>query len=238
MEGPGCIWRIWSALPEKGRVKIYLDGNPEPVVDMPFADYFDGKHAPFNYPRLSYRLEDVGCRGQNLYLPIPYQKSCKIVAEDKWGAYFHFNYETFPKGTRVPTFSPELVKENSAALEAVDDFFRSKLGTDPAGKREGQQTTGSRVEAAPAAATKVAEIAGPQAIAAIRVKMHFKDREDQIAALRQLALRITWDGQAEPAVWCPLGGPGREPLQVAAHRHDGRRLLRALVHAVWQDRLG
>jgi hypothetical protein len=205
MEGPGCIWRIWSALPEKGRVKIYLDGNPEPVVDMPFADYFDGKHAPFNYPRLSYRLEDVGCRGQNLYLPIPYQKSCKIVAEDKWGAYFHFNYETFPKGTRVPTFSPELVKENSAALEAVDDFFRSKLGADPAGKREGQQTTLSRVEAAAGAATKVAEIAGPQAITAIRVKMHFKDREDQMAALRRLALRIAWDGQAEPAVWCPLG---------------------------------
>ena len=85
MQGPGCIWRIWSALPEKGRVKIYLDGQPAPVIDMPFADYFHGKHAPFNYPELSYRLEDVGCRGDNLYFPIPYQKSCKIVAEDKWG---------------------------------------------------------------------------------------------------------------------------------------------------------
>src|SRR5512137_176783 len=31
MEGPGCIWRIWSALSEKGRVKIYLDGAAEPV---------------------------------------------------------------------------------------------------------------------------------------------------------------------------------------------------------------
>ena len=27
MEGPGCIWRIWSAAPEKGHVKIYLDGR-------------------------------------------------------------------------------------------------------------------------------------------------------------------------------------------------------------------
>ena len=26
MEGPGCIWRIWSALAEQGHVKIYLDG--------------------------------------------------------------------------------------------------------------------------------------------------------------------------------------------------------------------
>jgi len=35
--------------------------------------------------------------------------------------------------------------------------------------------------------------------------MKFEDREDQMAALRKLALRITFDGQAEPAVWCPLG---------------------------------
>ena len=26
-----------------------------------------------------------------------------------------------------------------------------------------------------------------------------------MAALRKLALRITWDGQPQPAVWCPLG---------------------------------
>ena len=56
MKGPGCIWRIWSAAAEKGHVKIYLDDQPEPAVDLPFADYFDGKHAPFNYPELSYNL--------------------------------------------------------------------------------------------------------------------------------------------------------------------------------------
>jgi len=206
MEGPGCIWRIWSALPQKGHVKIYLDGQTEPVVDMPFADYFDGKHAPFNFPQLSYRLEDVGCRGQNLYLPIPYQRSCKIVADDKWGAYFHFGYETFPKGTKVPTFSPDLVKQNVGALKAVDDYFRNKLGTDPAEKREGavERLGMTMVDAGKTA--RVAELSGPAAITAIRVKkVQLKDREDEMAALRKLVLKITWDGQKEPAVWCPLG---------------------------------
>ncbi len=56
MKGPGCIWRIWSAAAEKGHVKIYLDGQAQPAVDLPFADYFDGKHAPFAYPALSYNL--------------------------------------------------------------------------------------------------------------------------------------------------------------------------------------
>lgn len=205
MQGPGCIWRIWSAMAMRGHVKIYLDGNPQPVVDLPFADYFDGKHAPFNYPQLSYNLADVGCRGQNLYFPIPYQKSCKIVADEKWGGYYHFGYETFPEGTKVPTFSPELVRENAAALKAVNDFFRDNLGTDPAGKRQDEQITAVQIQATPGNAAKVAQLAGPQAITAIRVKMSFADRKDQMAALRELALRITWDGRKEPAVWCPLG---------------------------------
>jgi hypothetical protein len=46
MEGPGCIWRIWSAAPKQGRVLIYLDGNSEPVVDLPFMDYFNRKNEP------------------------------------------------------------------------------------------------------------------------------------------------------------------------------------------------
>ena len=204
MEGPGCIWRIWSALPEQGRVKIYLDGQPEPVIDMPFAHYFDGKHAPFNYPTLSYRLEDVGSRGQNLYFPIPYQKSCKIVADDKWGAYYHIVYETFPKGTRVPTFSGKLVEDNAEALKAVDRFLAQSLGTDPAGKRQGEETIRDSVEIEPGKSKRL-ELKGPRAITAIRGSGSFKDREDEMAALRQLVLRITWDGEAEPAVWCPLG---------------------------------
>src|SRR5262245_14664595 len=36
MEGPGCLWRIWSAAPKKGHVRIYLDGATEPAVDLPF----------------------------------------------------------------------------------------------------------------------------------------------------------------------------------------------------------
>jgi len=205
MKGPGCIWRIWSAAPEKGHVKIYLDGAAEPAVDLPFADYFDGKHAPFNYPRLSYNLSQQGCSGQNLYLPIPYQKSCKVVAEKGWGNYYHFTYDTFPKGTKVPTFSTALVAENSRALKKVDEFFRDHLGEDPAGRREGQETLKKIVSIAPGQAVRVAELSGPRAITALKVKMQFKDRNDEMAGLRKVALRATWDGQSQPAVWSPLG---------------------------------
>ena len=204
MEGPGCIWRIWSALAEKGHVKIYLDGQQQPAVDLPFVDYFTGKAPPLNYPSLSYQLTDVGSRGHNLYLPIPYQKSCKIVADEGWGRYYQFVYTTFPKGTKVPTFSSDLPPQAVAALKQADTFCRERRGTDPAGRREGQKTIIQRASVG-ADETLQMRIRGPRAITAIRGKMGFKDRDDEIAALRKLVLRITFDGHEQPAVWCPLG---------------------------------
>ena len=67
--------------------------------------------------------------GWNNYTPIPYQKSCKIVADTDWGAYYHFIYETFPKGTQVPTFSRELAAEDSAALDQANAVL-SNCGPD------------------------------------------------------------------------------------------------------------
>jgi hypothetical protein len=212
MTGPGCIWRIWSACARGGHVKIYLDGSSTPAVDLPFAEYFTGEHKPFNYPLLSYNLgvpipKRKCFNGQDLYMPIPYQKSCKIVADKGWGAFYHFTYGTFPKGTNVPTFSTALAseKENVAALQQVNDFFKQKLGEDPAGKRKGQETLHKSVTVEPGKTVLLAKLDGPQAITAIRAKLAFTDRNDQMAALRKLVLRITWDGQDRPAVWCPLG---------------------------------
>ncbi len=220
MEGPGCIFRTWSANAAAGRVKIYLDGKETPVVDLPFRNYFSGDTAPFNYPMLSYDLNKMGCSGQNLYYPIPYQKSCKIVAEKDWGAYYQFVYVTYPKGTKVPTFSTELAARNAEALAKLNDRLAAKQGTDPAGPRQGQQTVRDTVRVAPGASEKL-ELTGPRAITAIKGKMTFKDREDEMAALRRVVLKITFDGAAKPQVWCPLGdffgtAPGYNPYKCLA----------------------
>jgi len=204
MEGPGCIWRIWSALAEKGHVRIYLDGSDQPAIDLPFVNYFDGKTPPFNYPMLSYNLGELGSRGQNLYMPIPYQKSCKVVADKGWGRYYQFVYTTYPKGTKVPTFSTALAAENADELQKVNDFFANSLGSDPAGKRDGEQVERG-TEVVPAGESIRMDLTGPRAITAMRAKMDFIDREDEMAAGRELVLKITFDGDQQPAVWCPLG---------------------------------
>ena len=231
MEGPGCIWRIWSARAEAGHVKIYLDGADQPAVDLPFVNYFSGNTAPFNYPMLSYNLADLGCSGQNLYIPIPYQKSCKIVADPGWGRYYQFVYTTYPDGTRLPTFGTDLAAENADALKKINDFFANSLGTDPAGNRAGQQIeSGTELIAAGEAISL--ELQGPRAITAMRAKLDLADREDEMAAMRQLVVKITWDGQEEPAVWCPLGdfcgtAPGVNPYDslVTGMTENGGRAL-------------
>lgn len=205
MEGPGCIWRIWSADPQSGRVRIYLDGAANPVVDLPFTDYFTGKIPPFNYPELSYNLKDDGCDGQNLYMPIPYSKSCRIEADKGWGTYYHIGYTTYPQGTTVPTFSAKLASSNVRALRRVCAFFRERLGEDPIGKRPNAQTQRLEAELAPGATTSM-EIAGARAVTTLRlVRPVFENREDEERALRLAAIRITFDGADAPQVWCPLG---------------------------------
>ena len=203
MEGPGCIWRIWSARAQNGRVKIYLDGQEQPAIDMPFIHYFDGKHAPFNYSMLSYEMRSLGSAGENLYFPIPYQKSCKIVADAGWGQYYHFTYTTFAPSTKVPTFKADFGPEETAALKKVDDFFRERLGNDPAGERKEQKVETKNVTVAPGKSEKVLELSGPRAITALK-QVIAKYPDTPVARLAQEELT-----RLDPAAAADAGGASK-----------------------------
>ena len=73
----------------------------------------------------------TAANGYNNYTPIPYQKSCKIVADKGWGAYYQFVYTTFPKGTDVPTFKREISAEDDAALDEAIRLDRMLSNYDP-----------------------------------------------------------------------------------------------------------
>ncbi len=205
MEGPGCIWRIWSARALDGHVKIYLDGSEKPAVDLPFKNYFTGDTAPFNFPATSYDLIENGCRGLNLYLPIPYQKSCKIVADKGWGRYYQFVYTTFADGTKVPTFTGDLVAKNADALQKYNDLVAGRVDNKAEGLPCGPDIEHNSLRVAGGVTAKVIELNGPRTITSIQAKLPLGDRDDEMAALRELCLQVTFDGEEKPAVWCPLG---------------------------------
>ena len=214
MEGPGVVYRIWSALARQGHVKIIIDGHT--VVDMPFNNYFEGEHAPFDFPALSYTLpsldglfpntrDDGG--GRNLYLPIPYQESCKIVANIGWGRFYLINYLTFPEGTQVPSFTGEWTPEQRDALEKADRWLSRSVGEMPTPPGDMSETIEKSVTVKPGQTVTVADLTGPAQITALRVRGDFDhfERDRQIRALRELTLQMTWDDADAPAVWSPLG---------------------------------
>jgi hypothetical protein len=198
MDGPGVIWRVWSAAPKAGHVRIYLDSASEPTVDLPFSGYFDRKNAPFTRSALVHTVA-LGC---NNYTPIPYQKSCKIVADKNWGAYFQFVYTTFPKGTEVPTFKRELSPEENAALDAADRIL-SHCG--PRDTSKGYAKSGGDGLLGASGGSTTDKLDGPGAINMIRVKLDLPVSPADRDVLRELVLQIKWDGESRPSVWTPLG---------------------------------
>ena len=200
MDGPGVIWRIWTAMAYEGHVKIYLDGSDKPVVNLPFIGYFNGKNEPFTRSELVHKTAN----GQNCYVPIPYQKSCKIVAEPDWGRYYHFTYTTYPKSTILPTFKRELSPAESTALDKANEIL-TNCGLDPAGKRSGEVTEQKTITIAPGEKVTIVQLKGPRAITDLKVKMDLPESPKDRYVLRELALSISWDGESQPSVWSPLG---------------------------------
>jgi len=211
MDGPGVIWRIWSAKTGPGNVKIFLDGKPEPAIDMPFADFFNGKQQPFTRAELVYTTK---ARGLNCYIPIPYQKSCKIVGDKNWpyqilpgkplGVFYHFTYTTYPRGTKLPTFKLDLSEKEQLALDNVNSLL-SQCGTDPVGKRKGQLVETKTITVHPNETVNVFKLHGSRAITSLKVIPNWQIPKDDYDTLRKLSLSIYWDNDILPAVWSPLG---------------------------------
>ena len=200
MQGPGVIWRVWSAKAEKGHIKIYIDDGDEPVLDIPFEDYFDNRKAPFHYPELVH----VKAKGKNNFIPISYAKSCKVVLGEGWGRYFQITYGCFPPGTKVPSFKGTFDSDEAETLAKANSIL-ARRGTDPKGLHPDEQVQGKTVTVAPGETAEVFNIKGLRAITAIRVFSDLRNVSDVANMLRELALSIKWDGELTASVWSPLG---------------------------------
>ncbi|HUT09841.1 MAG TPA: glycoside hydrolase family 172 protein [Thermoguttaceae bacterium] len=199
IEGPGVIWRVWSALANEGHVKLFIDGHETPALDIPFGEFFNNQNGPFAYPELVLTLS----RGRNNFVPIAFQSSCKIVLEKNWGAYYQITYTQLPEGTTVPSFRGEFNEDEQAALRKANDVFAAR-GTDPKPPAADRQTVTETVTIEPGESLDVCRLTGRRAITQIHV-VPDADDDDPIRTLRELTLSVTWDDDRQPAVWTPLG---------------------------------
>ncbi|HMO57487.1 MAG TPA: DUF2961 domain-containing protein [Roseiflexaceae bacterium] len=213
--GPGVIWRVWSALPGTGHIRIFIDDHAEPLVDLPFRDFFErfgDEIPPLNFPQLAPTLS----RGRNRFIPIPYNQRCTVLLEPGWGAYYHFTYTTFPPGTQLPDAAAGLSRTDMIALAEADRILAQRgWRTPPA---PGETDTNVTLTVAPHSRAVVAVLDGPQAIHELRMAVDRLTPPDDRRILRELALSITWDDDPTPAVWAPLGdffgaAPGLTPYR-------------------------
>lgn len=217
LDGPGVIWRVWSAIAKEGHMKIFIDGQEIPVFDRPFREFFESysdERSPLNFPELTPTLS----RGRNSYIPISFQKSIKVIFEENWGEYYHFTYTTFPKGTVVPSYTGVFDKESSIALAKVDrELYRKQNAHE---KIKGTKVEKVQRIVQPKQRETVFKTANSGAITkfVIRPKISDFSQEEIKEILRSVTLSIFWDGDEKASVWSPLGdffgtAPGINPYQ-------------------------
>ncbi|MFH1679169.1 MAG: DUF2961 domain-containing protein [Candidatus Eisenbacteria bacterium] len=103
MDGPGCVKRIWMTWPGRStRIRIYIDGEETPALDLPIEELFSGEREPFLAPFVG---GDRRFGGVNFsYIPIPFAKSIRITTADGI-RFYQINAHAYPEGTRLKSFT-------------------------------------------------------------------------------------------------------------------------------------
>ena len=203
MDGPGAVVRIWSANPG-GQIKIFVDGSPTPVVDMPFAKLLDGSVAPFKTG-----LCGKSSGGFYIYAPIPYAHHCRVVLDNGGGVYYHVNSLSFAPGTPVRPFALPLAAEDQAALDRASAAWSGATAMTALSPIKG--------EARSVPVGKTVSLGSYRGAAVIRrIALVAPDAGD--ADLRLLVLRGYFDGHKTPDIQAPVAdffgnAFGRKPFR-------------------------
>ncbi len=211
VEGPGAMGRTWMPDPritpmvlsgrrkaptEFGTLRVYLDGNPEPVLEgMPY-DLLHWPY-PFGHKSLSSTVS---------YLPFPWAKSCKITL-DIVPQYFIFTYREYAEGTKVETLTMNTLAAAKKEMKRIGDVLVE--ADNPSGNW--RKSLGETLE--PGAEISLKLPAGTHAIRTLSVKLGAYDNPQ---VTRSMVLKIEFDNQE--TVWAPVGdffgtGVGLHPFK-------------------------
>lgn len=203
MEGPGVIWRIWSAAPGEGNIRIYTENEDAEKAVMPFRKWFE-RYAmgtgrvewPANFPNLMPTLS----RGRNRFIPIPFNRYCKITLDAGWGDFYHITYTKFPINTELPEYSLDMEIETQMPLAVVDRKFqlRGKI------KDRKEELQADTHKLSFSCAPKEEKIVYEQRQAIALNYIQLTDTGNGWEGLEELELEIWWDREKEKSVSCSL----------------------------------
>ncbi len=194
-QGPGCVYRIWSANPGPRRIEFYFDGETEPRLAFDkFEDMFLNKQPPFVAP-----LSVNAMGGWTSYVPLPYRKSLKIVTRERIN-FYQITYRKFPKAMGVKTFTPELGRSARKKLDRVVKAWNA-LGENPWPEAVKESFSAGNATIEPGKSALLGQFDGAGSVYALKLRVE----STSLKVRREAVLRVTVDGAAEPQVNVPLG---------------------------------
>ena len=203
MSGPGCIQRIWfthssfrrdGLLGREGEhIRVYVDGNESPALDVPLEELFSGRLAQFPRP-----LAGRGLGGFYCYVPIPYRTGCKVLVDGDSVRFYHITYSEFADAGGVESFSMALTPEKAALLERAVAAWSSLGDLSLLGARS-PECSSHVVDLQPGESAAIRLPAGPRMVRGV-----FLDLASR-AEPPSGRVNCTWDGARPFAVDVPIG---------------------------------
>ena len=108
-DGPGVIVRFWTtAIWADNTLRIYLDNAATPQIEGTLTQIV-GNNALAASPLSFLAPFKTGTimTGHNLYLPIPFERHCKVTLSTPNNAYIYYNmdYRVYDSGAEVESFT-------------------------------------------------------------------------------------------------------------------------------------
>ena len=234
-KGPGVIVRIWSANPGRDRWRIYLDDNPEPVIDEPGKVLRSGRGKYFKKPFAGKRN-----MGYLLIFPIPFQKSCKVclytLSPTKPLRYYQIDIISLAKNAQVKTFTPEDLKTYQDKIKEV----KARLNKSEPELEAGLKEKSFQIKISPQKEQELFTLNQAGVIKLIELQLKVKDKKQAKKLLNRLILKAGFDNLKPWAIYSPLGAffgstPGVNPYQSLPLSMDWEEKTKTvLLKSYWQ----
>ncbi|MCW3117660.1 MAG: hypothetical protein JWM28_1742 [Chitinophagaceae bacterium] len=197
VKGSGVINRIWTPTPSDDSLDFYIDDGLKPSFTLCYRDLFSGKVYPFVAPLCANQLGGYYC-----YLPIPFSTSCKIIFRGKTTRFHQIGYRLYPASTAITKFKLPLVKEEQDALAKIKSVWSGFSLSVKELNPDHLKISSVNKKVTLVAGQKITVFETKQAGRIIGFDL--SSSVDLEKTAKDIDLKITWDDEGTPAVYCPL----------------------------------
>lgn len=194
VKGAGCINRWATPTPTDDTLDFYIDDTSKVTFSIKYRDLFSGEVYPFIHPLCGNQLGGFYC-----YYPIIFNKSCRIVSRGKRLQFHQIQYRLYAPGTSAQSFTTKLADDEKDALQKIAALWNKEIkviGDFATGVTAANITTDIK----PGETKTIFTSAEGGTIAGIEIK----GTANFTSLNKDVDIKITWDDDATPAVYCPV----------------------------------